>query len=138
MKKLTELHREILRRLNGAGPDPKDNLHVRGASEVRAARTLEKRGLLTLEDNGDFNTRRSDGERFSATLTSAGVKAATETMIERDRYARVWSLTPESARTFFGQPDTVEVVVLKEWPESERDKARYAPEAKLFGVRIER
>ncbi len=137
MKKLTELHREILRRLNGAGPRPQDNLYIRGASEVRAARTLEERGLLKLEDNGAFG-RRSDGERFSATLTPEGEAEAARSTIERDRYAKVWTLTPESARAFFAQGDDSEVVVLKERPESDREKQKYCAEAKLFGVEIKR
>lgn len=133
MPPLTDFQRTILRRLNGAGPDPRDNLHVRGA-EVRAARALERLGLLVLEDNGlGPDGRNGDGEQWSARLTPAGRDAAT---IERDAYAKVWSLTPESARRFFGQPADAEVVVLKEKPESERELARYAPEAKLFGVAI--
>lgn len=135
---ITEFQRTLLRRLNGRGVDPRDNLYIRGAAEVRAARSLEKLGLLTLEDNGDNGARRSDGERWSATLTEAGVRMAAPMTIERERYAKVWSLTAESARAFFGQADDVEVVVLKERPESERERERYDPGAKLFGVAISR
>lgn len=56
--------------------------------------------------------------------------------IEHDRYVRVWTLTEQSARDFFGAPERAIVVVLKERPETDREKEKYRDDAKLFGVRL--
>lgn len=51
-------------------------LFVCGA-QVGVARSLAKRGLARIEDNGTMKTLgRVDGERWSATLTDAGVQLA--------------------------------------------------------------
>lgn len=56
--------------------------------------------------------------------------------IDPDSWLMVWTLTPESALNFFGLDATDhEVVVLKEGPQSERERERYRPDAKLFGIR---
>lgn len=58
--------------------------------------------------------------------------------IERDTEIRVWSLTAESALAFFGYSRARATVrVIKEAPETDRERERYAPEAKLFGITIE-
>jgi hypothetical protein len=58
---------------------------------------------------------------------------------ERDSEILVWSLTAESALAFFGysREQAKAVRVIKEAPETERERERYAPEAKLFGITIE-
>ena len=51
--------------------------------------------------------------------------------------ALVWTLTPESAAQFFGlAPElaSARVRVVKEAPETQRERERYVPEAKLYAV----
>ncbi len=56
--------------------------------------------------------------------------------IEPDEWLMVWTLTPESALKFFGlDARKHEVKVLKEGPETEREREKYRPDAKLFGIR---
>jgi len=58
--------------------------------------------------------------------------------IEYDKpYIEIWSLTAEDACRFFGvDPEKHHVVVLKDKPTTEREVAKYKPEAKLFGVYV--
>ena len=55
-----------------------------------------------------------------------------EKTIERDRYAYVVAMSPEAARRFFGQPETVEVI--DDGPP--HDPTRYRKGARTFGVAI--
>jgi hypothetical protein len=52
---------------------------------------------------------------------------------EPERECRVWCLSEQDARDFFGAQHA-KVRVIKEAPETEREKERYRPEAKLYGV----
>lgn len=54
--------------------------------------------------------------------------------IERDPMIRVWSMDEESALGFFGYPKGTPIRVLKERPETEREREKYDPKAKLFGI----
>lgn len=67
-RSLTKFERSVLRLVASRA-------YLKGP-EVAAARRLEARGFVELEDNGekpsDWNPRRSDGERWSATLTEDG------------------------------------------------------------------
>lgn len=56
--------------------------------------------------------------------------------IEHMPWIEVWSTSAESARAFFFGPNSdALVVVLKDGPTTERERERYLPTAKLFGVR---
>lgn len=56
--------------------------------------------------------------------------------IERDEWLQVWTTTPERALSFFGlDAAKYEVVLLADGPQTARDKERFKPEAKLFGIR---
>ncbi len=58
------------------------------------------------------------------------------TEFDPDEWLQVWTLTAEDALAFFNlHPRGCEVKVLKEGPETERERAKYKPEAKLFGIR---
>lgn len=58
------------------------------------------------------------------------------TEFEPDEWLQVWTLTPENALAFFGlDAATHEVVVLKDSPQTDREREKYRPEAKLFGIR---
>lgn len=67
-------------------------------------------------------------------MTVKNENETSEMMIERDEYARVWCLNEHDAAHFFGWDDP-EVVMLKSAPETDREKEKYKPEAKLYGVR---
>jgi len=55
--------------------------------------------------------------------------------IEHDREIKVWSLDEDSALNFFGyKREDVTIRVLKEAPETEREREKYSPAAKLFGI----
>ncbi len=58
-----------------------------------------------------------------------------KTEFEHVPWLEVWSTSPERAREMFGLPADTLVVVLKDGPETEREKERYRPEAKLYGLR---
>lgn len=56
--------------------------------------------------------------------------------IERDEFIRVWSTSEERALSTFGfSLETHEVTVLKHAPETKAERAKYLPEAKLFGLK---
>jgi hypothetical protein len=57
-------------------------------------------------------------------------------MFEPDREVRVWSMDEESARQFFGAGPDAKVRVVKEAPETEREKQRYDEKAKLFAITL--
>lgn len=54
--------------------------------------------------------------------------------IERDAKVLIWSMDKESALAFFGYPPGTPIRVLKEHPETERDREKYDPNAKLFSI----
>jgi transcription antitermination factor NusG len=56
--------------------------------------------------------------------------------IEHTEYLEIWTLTAERARAFCGAAPEAPVVVLKERPETDREIAKYRPDAKLFGVKL--
>lgn len=60
-----------------------------------------------------------------------------EMKFEPDEFAHVWTVGgPDQARFFFGASPDAEVVCLKPSPQTERERAKYKPEAKLYGVRL--
>ena len=58
------------------------------------------------------------------------------TEFEPDEWLQVWTFTPERALAFFGlDAASYEVVVLKDGPQTERERMRYRAGAKLFGIK---
>jgi len=57
-------------------------------------------------------------------------------MIERDAELKVWSMTPESARHFFGLPETTPARIIQDGPQTPDEIERYLPDAKLFGLTV--
>lgn len=53
---------------------------------------------------------------------------------EPDKELFVWTVGEDEARYFFGQPLTAPVRVVKEAPETEDERQRYRPDAKLYAV----
>lgn len=58
------------------------------------------------------------------------------TGFEPDEWLMVWTTSAERSLSFFNlDAATHEVKVLADGPQTEGDKRRYKPEAKLFGIR---
>lgn len=51
-----------------------------------------------------------------------------------DELALVWARSEAAAQMFFGAPTDAVVTVIKECPETDEEKRRYAADAKLYGV----
>lgn len=67
----------------------------------------------------------SDGDFFSI-----------DSVIEHDPEIRVWSMDEDGALNFFGYDKAdVEIRVIKDKPETEREREKYDPRAKLFGIK---
>lgn len=59
----------------------------------------------------------------------------TDFEIDPDAELFVWALTEAEARRFFGSPSDAVCRVVKQQPETPREKARYRADAKLFAVK---
>jgi hypothetical protein len=56
--------------------------------------------------------------------------------IEHDAESFVWTFTADKARSFFGQDQDAPVRVAKDGPQTDDEKAKWKPTAKLFAVTI--
>lgn len=60
-----------------------------------------------------------------------------EAIIEYDPEIKIWALDEQGALDFFGfQRDRFEIRVVKSAPETEHEKQKYSPNAKLFALKV--